>query len=335
MHAAAGARDCSSALELAHEHALAYHRLVARTRIDLHVDRRDRSLVSDLALALAGLLGLVAALLASFAEPPALRRGQIGVPTVASLTRHLGDVQRRSAALLVWDRLATGDAVRSQDAIFVADNSEAVLAFADGTALHLGESTLVIVDERQGLGTGGWSIDVEIKRGEVSGVAGRGSVRLRTGGTEARLGTGAEARVRVGSDRSARIDAVRHGTEVRVGDETVRLEERQARVVGIDGASVALTGEPIALDTPDHGARVYYTEHPPVVRFAWHGSAASGPYILELAEDREFERVVSTQRTPSEQRAWTTVAGRCYARIVASAQAVRLHGHPHGESRGG
>jgi hypothetical protein len=256
---------------------------------------RDRTLWTDLLLAGAGSVGLAFAVAASFsnlAPPP--RAAASDAPTVAHLQRALGEVRRRPEASLVWERIAPGDPVRRLDAVYVPDESEAVLLFGDGARVEVDENSLVIVDRRLTRGTS-HAVDIEVRRGGVAGRAGEAGVEIRAGGAKVRMDKGA-AQVRLGKG-GARVAVTDGQAQLSAGGASVAVGAGQVHAVGAGGAPEQATEMAIALVSPGAGRRIFFTTTRPRVSFKWIALAGRGPYRLELADDPAFERIITAVDT--------------------------------------
>ena len=93
---------------------------------------KDRTLLSDLVLSGLGILALAAVLSLVFARPVTSSPGSTESRIrIGHAHRSTNEVRRRSDAALVWNDLHTGAAVYESDAVYVADDSQAVVKLDD------------------------------------------------------------------------------------------------------------------------------------------------------------------------------------------------------------
>src|SRR5262249_39116268 len=112
---------------------------------------------------------------------------------IARVTAMKAEVKRRTPTTLVWDSVRAGDEVWRADAVFAGDGAQAVLRFAAGAEIIIGERSLVVVDtpddDRAGMPS------VTVRAGAAVGHAGSNGLVLNVGGVRAELGSSAEVRV--------------------------------------------------------------------------------------------------------------------------------------------
>ena len=232
----------------------------------------------DLELAALGaLIGAVSLSLAFWTPAEAPPEDQASLALVA---RAVGDVKRRPAAALGWQRLPRGTQVGDGDSVFVAPGSEALLRFEDGTELVLDERSLVVVERpRQGVRT------LRLQQGALSGRVGTVGVSIETPRGVAKLGEASEARVEVGA-QAVEVAVSKGSAQVTTpgdGAHTVASGHR----VSVAQTVVALAPWPVALVAP--GAQWYQTFKgaPAPVELSWSGEVPRGARV-QLARDRLF-----------------------------------------------
>jgi len=226
--------------------------------------------------ALGALVAVIALSLAFWTPAPPAADDQ----SLAWVSRAVGDVKRRPAALLGWQRLTRGRQVGDGDSVFVSPGAEAVLLFADGTELTLDERSLVVVERpRQGLRT------LRLQQGALYGRAGAAGVSIQTPRGLAQLAGAAEARVAIG-EKDVEIAVTRGSARVAAsgaGAQTVGSGQR----VAVDSRVVVLAPWPITLLSPDAQWYRTFKGAPSPVELTWSGEPPRGARV-QIARDRLF-----------------------------------------------
>jgi hypothetical protein len=226
--------------------------------------------------ALGALVGVLGLSLAFWTPPPPAADDQ----SLALVSRAVGDVKRRPAALLGWQRLTRGRQVGDGDSVFVSPGAEAVLLFADGTELTLDERSLVVVERpHQGLRT------LRLQQGALYGRAGAAGVSIQTPRGLAQLAGAAEARVAIG-EKDVEIAVTKGTAQVAAkgsGSQTVGPGQR----VAVDQRVVVLAPWPITLLAPDAQWYRTFKGAPSPVELTWSGEPPRGARV-QIARDRLF-----------------------------------------------
>lgn len=229
----------------------------------------------ELTLATAGLVVALASALVSLVpartDEPDATRAAVAFQTV-------GEVKRRPADTLGWQRLIEGMGVFESDAVFVPPGGAGALRFDDGTELFLDERSLVVV-ERAPRGR-----RLRLRQGAVSGRVGRQSLSLETPVGEATLASASEARVEVGP---AALEVTVLRGSASVGAQVLDAGQRVA--AGVRGLEV-LPSWPVQLVAPAPQVRLVYRDRPAPVELRWEGAPPRGARV-QLAHDRLFSFV--------------------------------------------
>ncbi len=264
----------------------------------------DRSLLGDLGLAAASAVALVVVLSFVFSDVGAsVGEGSGRLEAIGSVVRRTNQVRRRLNGDLVWNGIGDGATVYQADAVFVGPGSDAVIVLDDGSRIEIDESSMVVIRRAAPDAADAEPVvDVQILRGGARGRAGRrrgGGVVLRAGRLAARLSGGAEARVRLGKDRTARV-SVSRGSAIVVGEdgEAVEVNEGQRQIVDAAGRRIGgVETLALELERPERGARRFLTGSSQAVELVWKAVAGKGPYLIEVASDPDFESIAYRSRS--------------------------------------
>jgi len=255
----------------------------------------DRTLLTDLVLTGIGAAALCVVLTVVFSRPAVSSAKSAEAKTViGQVQQSSNQVRRRSQGILVWNDLRTGEAVYESDAVYVAEDSQAVVTLEDGSRVEIDENSLVVIRSPKE----GEAILLDIVRGGVSSKAGSRGVAIRTGSTSVTLEKSSSARVRLRKNRTAQIDV--SGGRARVatknrGKVDVRAGQRQS--ISGDGQAQDLQKFEIALAAPKPGEQIFFAGEATGVRFSWKAQPGRGPYLFELSADPEFESTILKTKT--------------------------------------
>ncbi|MDR3248008.1 MAG: hypothetical protein LBT39_04405 [Treponema sp.] len=200
-------------------------------------------------------------------------------------------VQRRFGDRVLWQRLSRGTPVYGEDLIRTAEHSEATIYLDGGPGIGLAENTLIQIRTEDGktildLGEGGISVDIP------ETMTGTSTVMLVAGNKQVDLSAGASISAAAGTN----------------GDLKLQVSGGSVTVSGPDGVRQMDTGEIYSNDPPGTplaaalnprpNARLFTPYDEPLgVSFSWTTQSypAEGLTRLEVAEDRRFSRIVTSQ----------------------------------------
>jgi hypothetical protein len=227
----------------------------------------------ELSLAAAGALVAVASVAISLVPP---KKEATDVQRAALVFQTLGEVKRRPAETLGWQRLATGMGVFNADAVFVPPGGQSALRFDDGTELFLEERSLVVVEQAPR------GRRLRLRQGAVSGRVGDQSIAVDTPMGQATLEASSEVRVELGASKAE--VTVRRGSALVGGGKPLLAGQRAT--AGPQGFEL-LPPWPLTLVAPDAQTRRVFTGAPGPMKLEWRGSLPRGAR-LQLARDRLF-----------------------------------------------
>jgi hypothetical protein len=202
--------------------------------------------------------------------------------------------QRRFSDRVLWDRLKKESPVYDGDFIRTAGLSEATVTFAGGTVIDLAENSLIQI-HADDLGA-----RVDISEGGVSAAASGGGLILASGGNRVTVEAGA---------------VVRAGTDG--GGFLYRVVEGNASFTGETGTAAAGT----AALSPRPSARLLNPGTGTVaVPFRWSriNLDPAEPVRLEVAEDRNFTRIVFREELSGDTASAELGTGSYFWRVSAS-----------------
>jgi len=201
-------------------------------------------------------------------------------------------VQRRLINRTLWERLATGSPVYSGDLIRVADLSFASIDMGH-TLINLNKNTLIQI---QRTGNQENPVHISLDEGELtlSSGEGGGGITLNLMGRRVEVDASSVLNARVGSDGMALI--VNEGSVLLIEDGQER-ELLLGMILALDSEGTEVA-EPSAVVTRPHSdARFLKSSAQPLpVTFEWfrQNLEADAPLHLELASDRNFNRIIHT-----------------------------------------
>jgi hypothetical protein len=229
--------------------------------------------------------------------------------------------QRRYAERILWERLKTESPVYNGDIIRTAAVSEATVSlFGEGGTIALGENTLIRiqVDERGTM--------IDLAEGRLSVSAGSGGLRIAGG--DAGGNTSGGLWVDAAPGTLAAITAPEAG---RTGDLAVEVLEGSAGIQGGGEARTLTAGEAYSTSGVP-AARVLVLSPEPQAKFLnsgggllesafqWNhmGLAGDERVRLEVAEDRNFTRIIESRESAGEEERLRLANGVYYWRAYPS-----------------
>jgi hypothetical protein len=213
--------------------------------------------------------------------------------------------QRRYSNRILWDRLRQESPVYHGDFIRTAALSEATITFTEGSAINLGENSLIQL-QRDAAGA-----FINIREGEISANADSAGLVLSFGDDRIVVNPGAV--VNAGTAEGGFLLQVVEGEAVfngKNGTETVSAGQIFVPGAGVLAEAAALSPRPAArLLNPNPGKLT--------IPFRWSRAnlEPGKPVRFEIAEDREFTRLVVRQDLAGESTAAELDAGSYFWRI--------------------
>lgn len=224
----------------------------------------------------------------------------------ATLARVRNQVKSKPADAIAWRPAARGATLKQRDAVQTLGRSSTRILFDDGSALDLGEKSLIILRElsrdrvqRKNLSR------LVLMDGQLRGSASPGateplSIEVEMPNAVATIfqpeavAAAESFLVTVNPDKSSTI-AVYHGhAEVTAQGQTVEIKEQQSTTVAPDQppAQVVELPRPPAALSPVADEVLSYRNLPPRVRFTWEPSPGSSSYRFRLARDPGMQDLV-------------------------------------------
>lgn len=253
------------------------------------------SLADTLIVAVAGsaLWAVLSDVFAAF-EPRSRAPGETQVE-VAILVQRNADVRRRRWGSLVWNAIGRDARLFERDAVYAADDATATIRFADGALLEIGEKSLVVVHRPQ-RETGG-ALVVDVRGGDVRGVAGRGAMELRAGASRLALSPQAAAHLR--RDRGAtEVEVVTGRGELRTATGRAVLPPRSRSAIADGAGGMPLVrGLDVALLAPVASHTLFTADEVAVQEFVWQAPGGARQLLFELSRNAQFSDVVVRRGT--------------------------------------
>ncbi len=229
---------------------------------------------------LAGLGAVVATVSLAFAFTPPAAPVRTDLTPLAAVRAASGEVKRRPAAMLGWQRLARDMGVFEGDAVFVPPGAAATLHFDDGTELDLDERSLVVVEvPKQGVRT------LQLRQGSVSGRVGEVTLDIQTPNGTAQLGRSSEARVELAQGTLA--VAVKKGSAAVAHQGSKTTLAQGQRASASQNGVVAEKPWPVELGEPAANLTRVFSGAPPALSLTWSGAVSPGARV-QVARDRFF-----------------------------------------------
>jgi hypothetical protein len=229
---------------------------------------------------LAGLGAVVATVSLAFAFTPPAAPARPDVTPLAAVQSATGEVKRRPAAMLGWQRLVREMNVFEGDAVFVPPGGAATLHFDDGTELDLDERSLVVVEvPKLGVRT------LQLRQGSVSGRVGEVKLDIQTPNGTAQLERSSEARVEL--EKGTLAVAVKKGSAAvaRKGAKTTLSTGQRGSAT--EAGVVNERPWPVELTAPAANLTRVFSGAPPALELRWSGAVPTGARV-QVARDRFF-----------------------------------------------
>lgn len=247
-------------------------------------------------------------------------------PTAAVLKVVSNVVRHRQPDQIAWTAARQGGTVRDGDAIQTTRDGQAMLRFADGSNLHLGRNSLLVVRGREG----GSGPSYQVPQGELWGTlpaaaVNDGEVSVNTPSAVVTVSPAAggagktDFKVSVGPDQSSIVAIYRGSASVTTGNQTQRVSANHFIAVDSSGAQSRPERLPDAprMLGPEAGARFTYRDAPPQLVFRWTPVADAEEYRLVVARDATFESLVLDRRLREPQLEFGRLeAGRYLWRVT-------------------
>jgi hypothetical protein len=220
--------------------------------------------------------------------------------------------QRRFVDRILWDRLRQESPVYSGDYIRTAALSQVRVSLAGGDSIELEENTLIqIAPERDN------KFRIDLAEGGLSVDSRAGMVRVKAGETVVETSPGSAALV---TATTAGLDLVtlEGSVEMRKGNERRELAAGET----YHAAGVFREAAQVAVVSPRPGAKLLNTgEGPLPVAFRWNRSAEDEQILLDIAEDRGFNRIVRTLESRGGGAVAELAKGIYYWRVYPASEA--------------
>ncbi|MDR2144741.1 MAG: HAMP domain-containing protein, partial [Treponema sp.] len=208
--------------------------------------------------------------------------------------------QRRFVERVLWERLKTESPVYSGDTIRTSEQSEATVSLFDGSEIiDLKEKTLIQIR------AGKTGTEIHLSGGAVAADVRSGSVGIRSGGASVSAGPGAV--IEALSSAASSSPSSELVVQVLEGSAAVTQNGEQRSIAAGETITLAPSGEAAAVParpaarltvlSPQPQAKFLNNSVSPLpVTFSWNrrGFNAAEQVILEIAEDRNFNRPVHT-----------------------------------------
>jgi len=277
---------------------------------------KDRSLLVDGALFALCAASMNLLLVRAFAE--SYRPEERQMEKIGQLERRTNQVRRRADGTLVWHGLDTGESIFGRDAVYAGEDSEAVIRLDDGSRIEVDQNSLVLVQHITDSEASDLPLlAVELLRGRASSQLSSQRVAIRAGGAKLRLKKGGEVTVRLGKDRSAKIDVARGQAEVETENASIKMAEGQRGVIDATGQQTQpIQSLNIALVAPGPSERRFSASPKQEVTFQWKPRQGVGSYVFELSRDADFTNTIAAEKTKSLTVVRAGLeAGRYYWRV--------------------
>ncbi|MDR1419734.1 MAG: FecR domain-containing protein, partial [Treponema sp.] len=205
--------------------------------------------------------------------------------------------QRRFVERVLWERLKTESPVYSGDTIRTSEQSEATVSLFDGSEIiDLKEKTLIQIQ------IGKTATEITLQGGAVAANVRSGSVNIKSGGVAVSVGPGAVIEALTPSSRPVELVV-----QVLEGSAAVTQNGGQRNIAAGEAITLTPAGEAAAVPARPIERLTALSPHPQAkflnnsgsplpVNFSWNRSGfnSAEQVILEIAEDRNFNRMVHT-----------------------------------------
>jgi hypothetical protein len=225
-----------------------------------------------------------------------------GEAMTAVLTSTRRSVKDKPASAIAWRAAQAGISLENGHAVQTFERSAAVISFTEGSALRLGENSLVVLKSWKQLSGGRRRrASLIVLDGTVQGkvavpgdqpmdleiLAATGAARIETTTVP---GESTEFSVQMHADGSSTVSLYEGAMEVATPGGRLKLDENRSVTLTREGAAgtpQALPGRPL-IEAPRPGARFSYRTLPPPVEFRWQPVPGADGYRLCIARDAEF-----------------------------------------------
>ena len=222
--------------------------------------------------------------------------------------------QRKYANQVIWERVNSNTPVFNGDSIRTADSSEAVINLQDGTEISLHENSMVLlsVAERK--------MAVDFSRGSMTA-----RKRKKDGGFQLSITAGSlnmavdESHLMMEKEENEEVDVTVREGEARLlteGEEDVVLSRNQKAVLRPGSSSARVTTLPVTLVAPEAGTFIAGRGSLQQVRFTWKYNRPVQGAVLEIADDRNFNNIITRSNVNGTSTVERLRDGRYYWRIT-------------------
>jgi len=214
------------------------------------------------------------------------------IQSVGTVVSRSNVVQRRAADRLLWDRLIKESSIYLGDIIRVAEHSTAEIDL-EGQQINLNENTLIRIQRA----ADGGNLQIELTEGSISVSTGDegGNIQLNLMGQV----------VETTSGSVLNLTADAEGVLIQVNEGAARIikEDGESRAMSsgsmlvIDSGGTEKRSPAVIVTRPRSNARFLNNKKEPLpVNFQWNRiNLEQDDYLnLEIAEDRNFEKIVRT-----------------------------------------
>lgn len=257
---------------------------------------------SDVIVTVICLLGVYISLL-TFVEKLNSSLSRDNELPIGTITYKYKSAQRQFIDRVLWDRLKQESPVYNGDKIRTASLAEATISFNDGNTVVLYENTLIqVFSEEKGLNLDFSQGDVALATSEEGS-----SMRLSTPISSVQVNSNSELYASGKNDLQL---IVNEGSAV-VGETT--LNKGDGQIVDENGVSVNLSR--LIMNTPLPNTKILtHSNEQQIVNFEWslQNISKGVPVILDIAQDKEFKRVVKSISSIKETSYSVSLGGGVY-----------------------
>jgi len=272
--------------------------------------RKTSNRALDIFVVIFCLSGAVASLYYFYQDIYATFRS-FSITPAGTVTVKYNTVQRRLSDRAVWDRLFEQSPVYSGDLVRIAQLSGATLNI-DDNSIELGENTLIRIQKDQG------PLQIEFSYGNISVTSkkDKGAVLLSIGNQVVQVQPGAEVNALSGNDglvlrvTDGAAQVIKGGQITDVPSGGIIVQDAQGNEVRRPMAAVV---------HPKPNAVLLKTEASPLnVEFKWAriNMRAADVIRLEIAEDKNFKRIIQTLGNLDSSATASLNAGLWYWRLL-------------------
>ncbi len=199
--------------------------------------------------------------------------------------------QRKYANQVIWERVNSNTPVFNGDSIRTADSSEAVINLRDGTEISLHENSMVLLSVTE------QKMAVDFSRGSMTA-----RKRKKNGEIQLAITAGAlnvvvdESHLMMKKGENEEVDVTVREGEARLlseGEDDVVLSRNQKAVLRPGSNSARVTTLPITLVAPEAGTFIAGRSNIQQVRFTWEYNQPVQGAVLEIADDRNFNNIIT------------------------------------------